>query len=171
VIGAAASVRGHSDSEHDSRIPIVLSVHSSLASSLAPCLALGNLTPKYTAGRRVPLKMRAKAPQIRNFHSARQAEPHKTETSELAGGLVGRLRGTWGQGSRVETNKEGSRSSHKKKLSGKTSLSMEGVVERTHLKVQQKWTFEHYCTILRVRVNLSPIGTKLTQSFATITDH
>ena len=114
MIGAAASVRGHSDSEHDSRIPIVLSVHSSLASSLAPCLALGNLTPKYTAGRRVPLKMRAKAPQIRNFHSARQAEPHKTETSELAGGLVGRLRGTWGQGSRVENNKEGSRSSHKK---------------------------------------------------------
>ena len=50
MIGAAASVRGHSDSEHDSRIPIVLSVHSSLASSLAPCLALGNLTPNTRQG-------------------------------------------------------------------------------------------------------------------------
>jgi hypothetical protein len=114
VIGAAASVRGHSDSEHDSRIPIVLSVHSSLASSLAPCLALGNLTPKYTAGRRVPLKMRAKAPQIRTFIAHDRLSHIKQKPASLRAGWWGACGEPGGKEAELRPTKKGVAAATKK---------------------------------------------------------
>ena len=118
-----------------------------------------------------PLKCAPKRRKYATFIAHDRLSHIKQKPASLRAGWWGVCGEPGDKEEKLRPTKKGVAAATKKKLSGKTSLSMEGVVERTHLKVQQKWTFEHYCTILRVSVNLSPIGTKLTQSFATITDH